>query len=348
MMTAVAGVACSDGAAQQKELAQIQRRFQQLNKEVTDRFTSDEELTNAAADLKDLLAQTNELVTATEKTTGFEQQVINTQTEILNALKTVEQRLPGDVLSGGRIGLSGVTGLGVPVYDPNTTIGQLATEVRKAQVELRNHYRKPERAAKDTRRLLQQLVLAEEKLAWEVGWPFTSAEIRKLKAQEESDALTEEVYHSRRERGVKRINEHLKQQFESVGRGAPRPFVVHTPNDKAEQRTIAMVLAKTRGDFDFWSRGVKPFDDTQRRILLGEQVDEPASKDETVTDTPPEPATPRPVREWADAFGIKIKASFVSLSAGKVKLKTPDGKIMEMDLKELSPADRAYIEKLGL
>ena len=53
------------------------------------------------------------------------------------------------------------------------------------------------------------------------------------------------------------------------------------------------------------------------------------------------------MRTWSDATGkFKIDAEYVELAAGKVKLKTKDGKTMTIPMEKLSPADRKFVNDL--
>jgi len=53
------------------------------------------------------------------------------------------------------------------------------------------------------------------------------------------------------------------------------------------------------------------------------------------------------MREWSDASGgFKVKASFVSLGNGHVKLKKEDGKVIDVSIDKLSIEDQEFINKL--
>ena len=59
-----------------------------------------------------------------------------------------------------------------------------------------------------------------------------------------------------------------------------------------------------------------------------------------------ESAGPRQIRTWTDASGTNtIEALFIELSSGKVRLRTRGGKILSLNLDQLSPNDRAYVMK---
>jgi hypothetical protein len=53
------------------------------------------------------------------------------------------------------------------------------------------------------------------------------------------------------------------------------------------------------------------------------------------------------LREWIDSSGsFKTKATFMSMTAGKVKLRKPDGSVIEVPIEKLSLDDQQFIAKL--
>lgn len=75
-----------------------------------------------------------------------------------------------------------------------------------------------------------------------------------------------------------------------------------------------------------------------------------------ISDAMPEPDaswTPPPIvnanlRTWTNASGeYKIEAEFVSMAAGKVKLKKADGMIVTLPMDKLSDEDQKWIRKRG-
>jgi uncharacterized protein YegL len=54
----------------------------------------------------------------------------------------------------------------------------------------------------------------------------------------------------------------------------------------------------------------------------------------------------QPVRRWTDASGRSIAAALVAVSGTTVQLKGPDGRILQVDIGQLSPADQLYIRSV--
>ena len=58
------------------------------------------------------------------------------------------------------------------------------------------------------------------------------------------------------------------------------------------------------------------------------------------------PADAQP-RKWADSTGIfHVEAELLGVTSGKVRLKTVDGRTIDVPLEKLSEADRRYVASL--
>lgn len=335
--------------AQEPSLKQIKSDLAAVQKVIDSRFASEKELGNALASLEKQFQITQKMSEFGEANTVRNKELIEVQNQILTALTKVRTRLPDDSASSGGHTLGQRTGFGVPQFDETKLVGQLAAELHQAQIALRDHILKQPTPNGETHELLRKLILAEENLAWEVGWPFSAIEIAELKKLDKEDALPDDIYLARRERGVRRINEHFKASFESVGRQPPRPFVIHNLADEKEQKPLADELAKRRAGVKNWAKGAVAFDARERRALLGlPEPEDTAASAETPADEPVNPDKPPAVRDWTDISGdFKVRAAFVSRAGDKIKLKKSDGEVVEVDLKQLSKTDQTYIKDLG-
>lgn len=75
-----------------------------------------------------------------------------------------------------------------------------------------------------------------------------------------------------------------------------------------------------------------------------EPAPEPASKPTPESESPFKPAPT--MRTWTSAAGgHTTEAEFVSMGAGKVKLRKPDGTVITLDADKVSAADREWIRK---
>lgn len=359
--------------AQDNELRSIATRVQTLKKVVNDKYVSEQELRKVGDELDDMLARTNELARGLAEQ-NVSRSLIAVQEQILPLLAFIRERLPEEESRDAPVRRRAPrAGIGVPQFESRKLIGRLAGEAAKAHYRLSRHLAKsnPDKATTD--KLLVEMILAEEALAWEVGWPFTAGEVTKLKAA--GGGMTEEVYLGRRDRGLERINERVRTEHESVGRTPPPPFVIHHPIESAVAREVTEQIRELRGIDGSWEKGTTAFDDHEQLVLLGKkrrkqpetEADEKESSDpekktasapsldELLPKSPkpkkrirPAPKTDAKPRAWSDKSGkFQVEATFVSLIGGKVRLKRKDnGKTIELELAELSEADRQYVESL--
>jgi hypothetical protein len=358
--------------AQDNELGRIATRVQALKKTVNDKYVSEEKLREVGDELQDMLDRTNELARGLAEQ-NISKQLLAVQEQILPMLTFIRERLPEEN-SGEKpvVRRAPRGGIGMPQFDSKKLIGRLAMEASKAHYRVSRHLTTSSRDEATTNKLIIEMILAEEALAWEVGWPFTDGEVAKLKAA--GDKLTEEVYVSRRDRGIKRINDRVSADYKGVGRTPPPPFVLHHSDDKTVQLDVQKQLKELRGVAGSWDEGTTAFDDQEQLVLLGEKRRKTAEPVVVVTKSPeptkteptpsidelfptsPKPKTRvRPVpkprakpRLWTDKTGaFRVRAVFLSLIGDKVRLKREDnGEPIELKLSSLSEADREYLESL--
>ncbi len=352
LVPAVLVLFASAASAQEKpDLKRIDEQAKGIEKVVSDDYADETQLKQIRAELEKLLAATRAGVEISKDERLADAQTIRVQVQLLKLLSSVDARLLDDINDEQfevRI-VQGAT-FPIPYYSDHKLTAKAALELSEAQAVLRDQLTKAPDDEEKSTNLLVEMVLAQEKLAWEAGWPFTEDEAREAKS---AKAITERVYQSRRDRGLKRINEHLRKAMEGVGRTPPRPFVIHQPASKAAQRAIEARLTELRGVGLYWINGTLPFDEKERDVLLGkrpptleteEAGDEakPAEGGDEAAEKPADDAA----RTWRDRTGnFQIKAVFVSLTAGTVKLRRSDnGNVIEIPLDQLSDDDQKLIK----
>ena len=244
---------CRAGA---QDLAKAEAKIKALQKIVADDLSGQQEFAQTEADLLELLQQ---LKTTREPAAGSrEAKVFDSLGELLIKVRA---RVPESYAGGS----GQQTALPIPQFAENKLIGQIAQQLRKSQVDLLSQLRKNPDATQ-ARELLIAVVLGQEELAWEAGWPFTDDEI---KAYRPAGGLTKEIYLSRRQRVLKQINEDLKADFEAVGRESSREFAIFCPTSEADVSQITERLMEKRGKAAAdWRERTKPFDETLRTSLF--------------------------------------------------------------------------------
>jgi len=244
---------------------QVSRRVQAIEKIVTNRCANEKHLQDALDDLIGMF----ELLKKMSPTGGTEKApddpVIRVQSDIVRLVSTINARLPDEepAVGGGRR-----SPLPVPSYNKRKLVGQAAEKLQAAQGRLAAAVREsPDSEA--SRDALIDTIVAQEELAWEVGWPHTPDEVETLK---ESEELTSEVYLKRRDRGQERINQHLKRETEGAGRVASRLFAILRPVSEEEQKRVEKRLAEQRGAAAAdWMKGTSPMDEKELRKLLAQR-----------------------------------------------------------------------------
>lgn len=237
----------------------IQSAVARLRTMVQDPFATEATLATARTELIALRTRANESVPASDKDVAGP--VAAAQLEIQNLLTTIDARLgPAPDMTAGRTSRAArAAGLSVPAFDTGRGPRDLADAVRAAHGKLSEQLRTAPLTAQPTEAALVDMIVAEERLAWQAGWPFAPDEQKELKdlkdqaskapkgdaaARNEIDRRIGEVYARRRARGVSAINAQLALEAHSVGREAPPPFVIHRPMTRSGQRAVEQRLAE--------------------------------------------------------------------------------------------------------
>ncbi len=245
----------ADGAS--PTLADIEKKLTPIQQAIDDKLSNERTLEAAQRELKQLLQHADELFKAAGGELRPERATVALQVKILDLLAKIEARLPDKDDDG----TSGSNTLSLPQYNEKKLIGTLANQLSTAHRQLAEHLRQSAADVQTTQKLVVELILAQEALAWEVGWPYTAEEATAVK---KAGHVPPDVYLSRRSRGVERINERLKKSAESVGREpSGKPFVICSPNSEAEQKQLNATLVKVRGEAaaKVWTKGTQPLDE---------------------------------------------------------------------------------------
>ena len=113
---------------------------------------------------------------------------------------------------------------------------------------------------------LAAMILAQEELIWEAGWPFTQEEVATI--EKAGGKVPRTIYLSRLERGLETLNKKVTQERASVGRGQPaRQFVLYRPAESKAAKPIDTHLLDLRGHADAWKELAKPFDEEAEKLF---------------------------------------------------------------------------------
>jgi hypothetical protein len=238
-------------------LATIEKTLLSARKVVDNDLTQEKDLRAAQGQLKKLLESTDEQISEIGGEENPEHPLVIAHSKILAVLATIEARLPHEADATVTTRLSP---LPVPQYSDHKVVGKAANELTEAQQKLAEQLSKAPGDKAGVEKLLTDVILARENLAWEVGWPFTAKEAAIVK---KAGKLTPDAYLSRRNRGVERINEHLQKDLQSVGRETSgKSFAIYSPLSSSHQKQIEQMLVKQRGDAvkAAWTKGTQKFD----------------------------------------------------------------------------------------
>ncbi len=255
---------CIDGAAAQDEaaIAKLQQQVDAIEKSVADPTAGERAYAASHARLVLLQQQADAMIDKFRlKEDDADSPLFKLHFRITRLLRDVRGRLPDqpETAAAG-------TGLPVPQFDDRKLLGKLAQELESRHNELADHLRRSPKDSAGAGEILVNLVLKQEELAWEAGWPFTEEE---AVAYKKSGKLAPDIYLQRRERGLERINQQLQLDASSVGREAQREFVIHHPTDTEAQQAITKSLFERRGEAaKVWMKGTKPLDETEQKALL--------------------------------------------------------------------------------
>ncbi len=239
------------------KLATIEKTLQSVRKVVGSELTQEEELRAAQGQIKKLLESTDKQIREIGGEENPEHPFVIAHSKILAVLATIEARLPHEA---DAIGTARLSPLPVPKYSDHKVIGKAANELTEVQKKLAVQLRKTPGDKAEVEELLTDVILAQENLAWEVGWPFTAQEAVMVRR---AGKLTTDAYLSRRNRGVERINQHLQKDMQSVGREASgKSFGIYSPLSSSHQEQVEQTLVKQRGDAvkAAWTKGTQEFD----------------------------------------------------------------------------------------
>jgi hypothetical protein len=182
------------------------------------------------------------------------------QGEVRELLAAIERKLgPAPEPPAGRAARA--SGMPVPVFEDGRATHAAAEALRKAQVKLSEQMRTAGPAQPPSDELVADLIVEQERLAWEAGWPFTpeeAAQLKALKAKQDQakggrpdvaaandiDRQIADLVAKRRARGINVINAQLAREAMAVGRPVPAPFVVHRPATKSGQRLVDSRMAE--------------------------------------------------------------------------------------------------------
>ncbi len=303
--TAVAQTAPPPSVQQQAprgSAAELQAEITKLRAAVQDPFATEAMLSTARRELQSLSARLNELVPIDPGGADPVGPVAAAQVEVRDLLASINGRIgrPGEP-AGGVPRAVLASGLSVPNFDEEGRNHELANALRAAQMKLRDHLRSRSQDAKTTDDLVAEMIVAEERLAWQAAWPFTVAEEKELRAlrappsvtaaspkgdlgeQNEIDRRVGDVYARHRARGVAIINARLVQEASSVGRATPPAFAIHRPTTRAGQRAVEQRLAAWIASevgvkvqpggpaLLLLANGTRPFDDDLAAALRGDR-----------------------------------------------------------------------------
>jgi hypothetical protein len=250
-------------AATAQDHKQLDLQLQAIEKKLSNPLAGEAEHRGAQRQLQALLERA---AAAAQGNIDDESHPIHSvHARITQSLKGVTARLPSESSAAET-----ATGFPVPNYDDGKLLADLSNQVRSAQAALAKAIRESPKDVDLLNELLINLVLVEENLAWEAGWPFNAKEVA---AYKKADQLTSEVYLSRRQRGVEQVNAQLRSEADTTGRGTSfREFVIHAPVNKDAVAAVDKAISQLRGNAaKDWRKGTKPFDAKESAALLGGQ-----------------------------------------------------------------------------
>lgn len=255
------GAAAAFQAAQQtppsRSVTELQATVEKLRTAVQDPLATEATLARARGELQKIEEQLRRQAPASAKDVDVPGPVATAQVEVRRLLTTIEGRLGPAAEPRGPSSRTLV--LPVPEFEAGRATHGLANALRAAQLKLADHLRTGDTAPDE---LIADIVVEQERLAWEAGWPFTPEEAKQLnalKAQQqrakgagkgdtaatnELDRQIGELVARRRARGVVAINTQLLQEAVSVGRDSSPPFVIHRPTTRSGQRLVERRIAE--------------------------------------------------------------------------------------------------------
>ncbi len=250
-----------EAAAQ--DIGELQEQAKELAAAVENPLVQRNDLIKTRRDLARLLIQIDRLIAREGAEADEDHPAHAVHSEVSRVVDRVKARLPKpDSQSNRRLGLP------VAEIGDDNLLAKLARDLRSAESALGAALATSLRDQEKTDKLIQELILAEEALAWEAGWPFNANEAKQYKT---ADGLTATVYLSRRDRGIKSVNQRLQESAQRVGRTETRDFVLHYTDDAQLQATIGNILSKKRGKAaaEVWTKGTTRLDDNELSRITG-------------------------------------------------------------------------------
>ena len=162
------------------------------------------------------------------------------------------------------------TGFPLPEFANSALLGQLVSELRTAQTELVGHLRERPDDEAGLQLRLKALMLVEEALAWEAGWPYQANESAEFDGAGYPSA---DLYIKRIQRGIERLKEQMSVEAAANGRTDFRPFVMHRLDDATSLDAMILAIGQRRGEeaAKAWAESLtQPLTAIDRSALLGQ------------------------------------------------------------------------------
>ena len=243
-------------AASSQSISDVQGAVARLRATVKDPVVTEAALAKARTELQRLAEQLNKPTAASAKDVDAPGPASTMQLEVRTLLAAIDARLGP---AAEPVVRSREAGFPVPQFEEGRVTHAVAAALRAAQVKLGEQIRSGAPASEE---LIADVILEQERLAWQAAWPFTeeeTAQLRALKASQDRakaggkvdvaamndlDRRIGEFVAARRARGVAVINTQLLQEALSVGRPAPAPFIIHRPTTRSGQRLVEKRIAE--------------------------------------------------------------------------------------------------------
>lgn len=245
--------------SQSKETQILEKQFGPIQDIVDDPLATTRDYEEAKVGLVKLLTETEAVINKYRVEEGSE--LSGLHGKMVAAIATIRGRLPNPPSNDNR------TGFPVPEFESDTQVGKAATALRAAQTALAQQLLSTPADEKATNKLIESMILAQEALAWEAGWPFDDREATGYKR---AGKLTIDIYHTRRNRGIANVNSQLATDASQVGRKTPRLFVIHAPENKSLLLNVSKTISELRDDLgEAVMKGTVVFSTREQDALLG-------------------------------------------------------------------------------
>jgi hypothetical protein len=238
--------------------SEIEPAVAKLRTTIQDPASTEADLAKARDDLEKIAEQLDKMTPPAARDTDVPGPLATAQLEVRGLLAKIAGRLgPRAEPAGRSIRAARVAALPVPEFEEGRTTHELANALRAAQIKLGEHLRGGGAPSDEQ---IADIVVEQERLAWEAAWPLTAEEAKQLKtlkaaqdrakrktdaaAANELDRQIGEFVARRRARGLVMINTQLLQEALSVGRDSSPAFAIHRPTTRSGQRLVARRLAE--------------------------------------------------------------------------------------------------------